>query len=362
MSTLFISLKFSPGLFKEIICLADSCKKYDHKVHLILDNNYKKMKFNNPKELKINFIKNKLIYLLKNCFNLGFFNFDNFFIYNSHPLNIFLFVLIWLIYPSSRRIFVCHEVYKMPKIKNFIYRFIFLLVKLFNVITTWLSTDVVLLSEYAFNLYKADKLYNQKCNIRNSRILLEEVLINNQDERKYFSFVGRVVKTKKIDWFLNLAEYMLINNIKEELLILSASKLPKDKLQIFKRQGLKIKVINPKILSDLEISQWLKKSKAVFCLHKGITQSGVFVESMRHKTPIIGIKEEGLMQFFDNCGVLIRDPFNPAEIIKACIKINQNFSYYSENAEIIFKKQFSKENFQNYYSFLLKKKVLGTEA
>ena len=42
MSTLFISLKFSPGLLKEIICLADSYKNYKLNTHLILDKIIKK--------------------------------------------------------------------------------------------------------------------------------------------------------------------------------------------------------------------------------------------------------------------------------------------------------------------------------
>ena len=84
----------------------------------------------------------------------------------------------------------------------------------------------------------------------------------------------------------------------------------------------------------------MRKSKAVFCLHKGITQSGVFAESMRHKTPIIGIKEEGLIQFFDNCGVLISNPYNPEEITKAFLEINQNYKYYSEKAGKFLKRIF----------------------
>ena len=114
---------------------------------------------------------------------------------------------------------------KFQNQKNIFHSFLFL-VKGINIIPTMLSTDIILLSNYALNLYKADKLYNQKCNLINSRILLKELSINTQTDRKYFSFVGRVVKTKKIDWFLNLAQYMLINNIKEELLILSSSELP----------------------------------------------------------------------------------------------------------------------------------------
>ena len=62
MSTLFISLKFSPGLLKEIIFLADSYKNYKLHTHLILDKNYKKMNFENPKGIQISFVKNKMFF------------------------------------------------------------------------------------------------------------------------------------------------------------------------------------------------------------------------------------------------------------------------------------------------------------
>jgi len=185
--------------------------------------------------------------------------------------------------------------------------------------------------------------------------MLPDLVINANKERKYFSYLGRVVKSKKIDWLIDLAEFMLINNIKEELLILSASKLPLDKLNYFIKNGLKIKIINPKFLTDKEISKWLLQSKAVFCMHKGISQSGVFVESMRHKTPIIGLEQEGLLQFFDNCGVLINNPRNPSEIINSFELINKNLDCYSKNAEVIFKNEFSSKNFLKHYNFLFKK-------
>ena len=89
-------------------------------------------------------------------------------------------------------------------------------------------------------------------------------------------------------------------------------------------------------------------------MHKGITQSGVFVECCRHRTPIIALRQEGILQFFDNCGCLISDPYNPKEIINSFKDINYNFKKFSENSGNIFEKEFSTKNFLRFYEFLFR--------
>ena len=61
-----------------------------------------------------------------------------------------------------------------------------------------------------------------------------------------------------------------------------------------------------------------------------------------------------ILQFFDNCGCLISDPYNPKEIINSFKDINYNFNKFSENAGNIFEKEFSTKNFLRFYEFLFR--------
>ena len=115
-----------------------------------------------------------------------------------------------------------------------------------------------------------------------------------------------------------------------------------------------LKIINPKILYDKEISLWLLKSSAVFCLHKGITQSGVFVECMRHSVPIIALNERGLKQFMSEDDIFIEDPLDSQELLRVIQFIDEDHALnYSKDTIKIFEKNFSSSNFKTFYKELI---------
>ena len=92
----------------------------------------------------------------------------------------------------------------------------------------------------------------------------------------------------------------------------------------------------------------------MFCLHKGITQSGVFVECMRHSVPIIALNEIGLKQFMSEDDIFIEDPLNSQELLKVIQLIDEDHALnYSKDTNKIFEKNFSSSNFKTFYKELL---------
>ena len=94
-------------------------------------------------------------------------------------------------------------------------------------------------------------------------------------------------------------------------------------------------------------------SKSVFIMHK-ITQSGVFVEAIRHNTPVIMRQQISLNNDMSKCGVTINN-LEVAALFEAINKVNKNLNSLQLNCMKLFNKEFSSNNFLKYYEFLIKK-------
>jgi hypothetical protein len=109
-------------------------------------------------------------------------------------------------------------------------------------------------------------------------------------------------------------------------------------------------LFNPNILSDADISSWLHKSSAVFSLHKSVTQSGVFVECVRHGVPAIVLNEAGFTQFIKNCGTSVSGSSDLQELLSAIEFVMSKESHFKESIKDVYDKNFNPCNFKLFYS------------
>jgi glycosyltransferase involved in cell wall biosynthesis len=114
-----------------------------------------------------------------------------------------------------------------------------------------------------------------------------------------------------------------------------------------------LKIINPSFLSDEQISAALLQSKAVFCLHEGVTQSGVFVECMRHSVPVIALDRVGFTQFIQNCGVVVSESKDLGELLASVRHIKEGEHLMVAACKHVYEQNFHLKNFTRFYGGFL---------
>ncbi len=353
-----VSLKYSPGLMKEIVSLIECFRDHGIDASGHLHERYLKLAFESGENfINANYFKKGNIAKTKQCFKIIFKKSKLVLFYNSHPLNLLILFACIFFTPFKRRALVLHEPLKQQPFKNYgKYGFVVLLIEALNKLQSWLCTDVILLSPRASKLYNESRFYSRFCELHEARILLPSPKCKNTlSERKYFSFFGSVVATKKIDWFLDLVEYSFVTGSSNKFLIVSGSELPSDRIETLLSNGCLLTVVNPKVLTDQEISNWLSQSLAVLSMHKSVTQSGVFVECMRHNTPVICLDEPGFRQFMDGCGILVSSEYNKEELLIAMQNISAQKEQFARSAKKIYFDNFSTNNFNVFYGTILDK-------
>lgn len=353
-----VSLKFSPGLMKEIVCLIECFRDHGIDASGHLHERYHKLALQSGGNFfYANYFKKGFLSNVKQYFKIISNKGKLVLFYNSHPLNLLILFACVFFKPFKRRALVLHEPSKQQPFKNYgKYGFVVLLIEVLNKLQSWLCTDVILLSPHASKLYAESTFYSRFCELHEARILLPSPKCKKAFlERKYFSFIGSVVATKKIDWFLDLVEYSFLTGSNNKFLIVSGSELPSDRIATLLSNGCQLTIINPEVLTDQEISNWLFQSIAVLSMHRSVTQSGVFVESMRHSTPVVCLDEPGFSQFFNGCGGLVTDAYNSQELLSAINKIVESKQHYIDNAKKVYIENFSPDNFQLFYRSLINK-------
>lgn len=349
-----VSLKFSPGLLKEIICLGDCFEKHDLDVSIHLDMNYKNL-FG-----PMNLSKTRMSF-----FNGGLSNFialigavcskstKGIIFYNSHPLNLLLLLCLILRNRKALRVLVLHEPLKTNKIKNFGFSSLKVLaVELINKLQSWLCSDLIILSKYGIHLVESAHGYNPYAVTHEARILLDPLpQFWQKNQRKYLSFIGNVNGTKGINSFYNLAKFCGKDGQDFRFALITGSTLSKYDRSIYDLDN--VEVIEKSPLTDLEIEDWMTQSIAVFCLHRSVTQSGVLVECMRTGTPVICIDESGFTQFIKDVKCLVPTDYDNSDLISAIDHVSNNLLDLSQKALKQFSDEFSSERFIDYYCGLL---------
>ena len=312
-----VSLKYSAGLFKEILCLKDCFLESGFNVNTVLHHHYRNVQ-TLDKGLKSNSFFSGFKTALNIANEVAKSKPNIIFFYNSHPLNFLYLILGMLFFSRSRRVLVLHEPNKKRIFKNYGYHgFFVLLITIFNKCQSWLCTDIVVLSPYAEKLYNESIGYNPFCRVHQARILLPPLELDRDTDPGKISFIGNINSTKGVGWFLDLAEHASLKSPSLKFAIVTGSTLQESvKDRVCSLQN-NLALYNPKILYDDEISSCLRKSSLVFCLHKSVTQSGVFVECMRHGVPTIVLNEAGFTQFLDGSGVSVTGSSNYNEILSA---------------------------------------------
>jgi glycosyltransferase involved in cell wall biosynthesis len=362
-----LSLKYSPGLYKEVALLADHFKSYGN-TSLILSKGYKELSVNNRNIRYLNDgvgIKGMLKDLFMLPFDLRNFWCLNgksksekvFIFYNPHPLNWVYALFINYFIKESSVCNVLHEPYKSnkEKLKYGLFKyFYFLIVQIAQFFSIWQSKVIITMSPNGSILFK-NRFPKFKGHHISANLLFERTKIKGHFERRYFSFVGNVNKAKGIYDFIDLVNYSLSCEDNIEYCLISSSNL-RDYIPLLEKgYERKLKIINRSHISDIDIYDVIEQSYAVFSIHNVAAQSGVLPIAYSLNTPSIMRDIPAFTQYKIDDNLVVPSNFTSEKIHSVCLNLmgnKNNFYTYETLCFEAFNKYFSISNFDLYYSTL----------
>lgn len=156
----------------------------------------------------------------------------------------------------------------------------------------------------------------------------------NNNSSKYISFIGRVSEYKGIDVFLDAISILNVKYPETQYLI--AGSPNNNYLGEFLKN--KYSFTNVKFilkhLTNSEICNFIKESKAIVCPYRDATQSGVIMTSLALFTPIIVSRQGGLPEYVQNniTGIIVdSEPESFAKAIETFILDESKSNKLSQN-------------------------------
>lgn len=306
-----ISLKFAPGLPKEFFVIGDClkangwfvsyilCKQYEgYLTGMMLNNDIHYIATGNSMFEAFFKQRGRIVQQICDTANsiakaqIGYICF-----YNPHPLNGQIMKQLEKKYPESKRAVVLHEPY-VPIRERHKYGKVFgpikmSLLDIFSYSLLHHCTDVILPSEHAMKLYKMRPVHIKNVNEHVIPLMLppdNEPL--NLKREPYVAFVGTINNARRVDEIFAAA----LNVFAE---------YPQIRFKVLTRQDVEsklpnVEIIRKKVITDHEISDFLKNAYAVFLTHSVAAQSGNIPVAYRVGTPVIGFTVDGISQHIKN--------------------------------------------------------------
>lgn len=361
-----VSLKYAPGMWKEFTLLGQNLQKHGFEVKYLVSKWYKQLKDDHSDMIFVSNSKNNKEMLIdagKYPLGIGRLCTKAFrearpaFVccYNPHPLNFTVLGLAKRFAPESIRLVHLHEPARPGKSTyGWKGRMFFEIVDYAQKLTLADSTDVVLHSPFAFELFdqKFDNYHGQK---RYSPLLIPDRQNKTKSKRRFFSMIGRFNFAKKPDLFIETINYAAQKGEDIEFQIVTASCIDKYLKKLTPEGRARLRLIIKENLSDEDISSAVSESFAVLSLQPLMTQSGMMTVSFMNATPIIARSIPGFTQFVkhQSNGYLLKDNFSYQELVEAMKAVRNNFDVLSANARQTYLQLFSEKNWDKYYAWLL---------
>lgn len=367
MQTFIVSLKYAPGLAKEFLLLGDHIESHGGEVSYVLSDGYKWLI--REKKRTIHFVTTskttremildtlsfpfKALGELKRLFDDSPPEFLC--LYNPHPLNYLVARVARQCYPSGIRTIYLHEPYKPDK-SSFgrVGSLYFSLVEFLQTLSLKETTCMIVPSPHAQELFHL-RYPTYHGPVYMAPILLSDRQLSVHQQRKYFSLVGTINRSRGLDMFIDLINYAAEKGETIRFKIMTRSHIGAELERLSQGGRALLDVVNKPQISDAEISETLSESFALFLPHKQLTQSGNVPVSFRVGTPIIARDLAGFSQHITHKenGFLL--PLAPTleQLLEAILYVREHFAFMSQNARHSFESVFSNKNWSLYYSWLL---------
>ncbi|MGQ9847422.1 MAG: hypothetical protein ACUVQP_07990 [Bacteroidales bacterium] len=361
-----VSLKFAPGLKKEVTALGENFKKRGFDVTYLLSQKYSNLNGiidgceylptkDTVRGMLLDFFAPSILGRIREIFYDS--APDIVIFYNPHPLNPFVAKWVREFRSDAVLCLYLHEPYNHVKnVYGFVRATYLRVVEVIQTLTIKYMHYIILPSENSLLLFK--KRYPQfKGSIFIAPLLISDSFQDNKETRKYYSMIGNVNNATGHDTFIELANFIGKNKLDFKLFLLTSSNIS----QILKRlthEGRRVvEILNRQIINDSEINDIVRQSIAVFRLDKEVAQSGVIPVCYMNKTPVIVRDLFGLTQhvWHSETGFIVPYNCKPENIVDAMIYVRENFATLSENARKKYEEIWADWNWGKYYVPLIQK-------
>ena len=377
MRTFILSLKYSPGLFKEFILLYDKFIEYGSVPHLLISEHYKssfessplnKSDYSHSFLTKSRDFKGVIMEVLR--FPLVLFGIRSllstaeksdsclFFFYNSHPLNVLIQSYLRLFFKNVKIATVLHEPY-VPKDERSHFG---TLRALYIVLILWVQNLSVKLSHHIITVSpNGGNLFLRYFDPYKEKLIQSSILFRNPSQdvgvtkKSSVCMVGTMNQNKGLVDFIKLINYV-IGRGKRELTfkIITSSNIETYVNQLNDGWEEYLEVISKPYITDKEIDEVIKESRIVCVLHTTASKSGVMPLAIKHNTPVLCRDISAFNQFLSQSDMLLSRDFSSKEFFDKINVLLTDWDEYSGITQEIFSKYFSEDNFKEYYKKLIK--------
>lgn len=364
----FCSLKFAPGLLKEIIQLATKMAQYGWQSKLILSRHYGCLgmpELENVQYLALTTSESPVA-IVRDCLRFPFgiqrqlagliadVPPDFLCMYNPHPLNCFVASMVQQSNPAGLRATFLHEPFVPEKSSyGFVKSQYIRVVEHQQAQMMHYLNCVVVPSVYSLELFQ--RHYPADMPVHVAPILLGDQQRHGVD-REYYSFVGTVNASRSLDDFVQLINLATVSDTPDlKFKIVTRSPIDPFLRRIDSCALQNVEIVNRPVISDAEIGETFAKSKATFLSHKQAAQSGNVPFAFMQGTPIICRDIPGLTQHVHHQvnGYVLPYDFTIQQMYAGIRYLEDNGEVLGRQARHDYEEIFDVRNWERYYSWLV---------
>jgi glycosyltransferase involved in cell wall biosynthesis len=362
----FCSLKYSPGLLKEIEQLALRLVEDGWHSRLLLAESYRNFEVHRSLEVRYVTASHSAPSILWDCLRFPYRLLkelnsifeemppDFLCIYNPHPLNGYVASVAQQINPSGVRAVYLHEPFVPDKSSYGLVRAQCIrLVELQQAHMLRRLNCVLLPSEHSLSLYQSHYAANKPAHI--TPILLDD-RCHGAPNREYYSFVGTVNASRSLDEFVQLINRAAsLGDLALKFRIVTRSPIESFIRRIAPAALPNVEIVNRPLITDAEIGETLALSKATFLSHKQAAQSGNVPFAFMYGTPIICRDIPGLTQHVHHLanGYVLPLRFTVQQFYQAIQYMEEHWEALGRQARVDYEEIFDIRNWERYYGWLL---------
>lgn len=359
-----VSLKFAPGLFKELFFIGDHLHSRGVRVRYLLSEGYRDIA---PAGFEADYIASsaslwqvvadsllpwrltwKFIRLFRQDKPLCVY------FYNTHPVEVLLSWFIRSFSVSTSVVFHIHEPYQPDKhFLSFKQRLVVYIQEFLNRRIAAQCHHIVVPSPHAEELFR--NFYPGSAQVVHFAPLMIPDEPGISYGREYALMAGRIYPDGRWSDFVGFVNYFATHGAPFRIRLLTSSSIGDDMLSKLTDEGRKVlDVISKRPLSDDEISQNMANAFVLLSMHPRGSQSGVTPVAFMNSTPIVARDIPMFSQYIKPMknGILVSPGASPSEWMGAVLKVHENLSSLSAQARKSYEDIFHEKNWEVHFGWL----------
>jgi glycosyltransferase involved in cell wall biosynthesis len=358
---LIVSLKYSPGLWKEFSLIGALAAANGYEVCYFVAPEYQEMG-DLPQQVFASHSKTKFDIAIQTLRAVTFSDdLDRIIslqptkvlLYNFHPANLILIDRIRRAQPKAEIAIFVHDPLRDKAAFRIAERLYYLTAEWLEGLTVGRADRVIVASRHGRHLLN-QRFGGVRAACDTVRLLVPDVGEAPVTGREFVTMLGHCNSATGHDVFFDLLENSSKSRSEFKFVLLTSSEIRKSLSALSRKAKARLLVVNRPVILDDEINHIIRRSYAVLRLDRQLAQSGVIPVSYMNGASVIVRDIPGLRQDVEHkqTGLLLPADFDSGDILTAIEEIISNFPSYSKAARRAFEARWSAKSFASYYGWL----------